>query len=394
MTPPDVAIVMLAVGDLSGSGGAERQFSDLFDHLRRRGRPVTLITSASALARLRAAGRLDSDERVVSLPLGDRPAAGIVSTLWATVLLLFATVGRGYGIVHVALPTPSYVPYLAALGLVPRSWRPRTSITVIDCTLAGNLRSGRGADQYEQQVLDAHRLYLRWTRPDGVFSWYRSIVSANAAMTLWPRDTRVAAARFCFTDPAKFSPAPGKSQLIVWAGRLSVQKRPLLFVDAVAELRRRGSGLLNGWRFEMYGRGPFEQEVAARIQQHRLADVLSLSHSIDMASVFARSRVFVSTQAFENFTSLAMLEAMAAGNAVIAEDVGQTREFVRPGENGLVVSPATPSAFADAIERYLQDPASHGRMGAASRKLATDVHTVEHFADDITAFWAEVCQQP
>jgi glycosyltransferase involved in cell wall biosynthesis len=383
---------MLAVGDLSGSGGAERQFSDLFDHLRRRGRPVTLITSASALRRLRAAGRLDSDERVVSLPLGDRPAGGIVNTAWATVLLLFATVGRGYDNVHVALPTPSYVPYLAALRLLPKSWRPRTSVTVIDCTLAENLRSGQAGDRYEQQVLDAHRLYLRWTRPDGVFSWYRSIVSANATMTLWPRATRVTAARFCFTDPAKFSPAPGKAPLIVWAGRLSVQKRPLLFVDAVAELARRGSGHLDGWRFEMYGRGPLEQDVAARIRQHGLADVLSLSHSIDMAAVFARSRVFVSTQAFENFTSLAMLEAMAAGNAVIAEDVGQTREFVRPGENGLVVSPATPSAFADAIERYLLEPATHERMAAASRKLATEVHTVEHFADDITAFWADVCQ--
>ena len=139
---------MLAVGDLSGSGGAERQFGDLFDHLRRQGRHVTLITSTAAVKRLRAARRLQSDDRVVSLPLGDRPAAGVVGTLWAMAQLLLATVGRGFDLVHIALPTPSYVPYLATLRLLPRALRSRTSITVIDCTLAENLRSGQVADAY------------------------------------------------------------------------------------------------------------------------------------------------------------------------------------------------------------------------------------------------------
>ena len=29
-------------------------------------------------------------------------------------------------------------------------------------------------------------------------------------------------------------------------------------------------------------------------------------------------------------------------------------------------------------------------MAAASRALVTDVHTIEHFADDIMAFWRDV----
>ena len=49
-----------------------------------------------------------------------------------------------------------------------------------------------------------------------------------------------------------------------------------------------------------------------------------------------------------------MLEAMAAGNAVDAEDVSQTREFVRAGENGLLVAQGTSEAFADAIAEYLR----------------------------------------
>jgi glycosyltransferase involved in cell wall biosynthesis len=85
-----------------------------------------------------------------------------------------------------------------------------------------------------------------------------------------------------------------------------------------------------------------------------------------------------------------MLEAMAAGNAVIAEDVGQTREFVQNGENGYLVSPPTAAAFADAIAAYLRHPELHDAMAVHSRRLATEVHTIEHFADDISAFWRDV----
>ena len=106
--------------------------------------------------------------------------------------------------------------------------------------------------------------------------------------------------------------------------------------------------------------------------------------------MLSRSRLFVCTQALENFTSLAMLEAMAAGNAIVAEDVGQTREFVRDGENGLLVAPGTAEAFADAIAEYLRHPEWHAPMAAASRRLTTEVHTIEHFADDLQTFWRDV----
>src|SRR5690606_37758579 len=185
-------------------------------------------------------------------------------------------------------------------------------------------------------------------------------------------------------------PAGTKQPVVVFAGRLSAQKRPLLFVDAVAALREREPDLVRGWRFEMYGGGVLHQAVCERISARGLDDVLTLTAAHDMAPVFARSRLYVSTQAVENFTSLAMLEAMASGNAVIAEDVGQTREFVRAGENGLLVDRATPESFAGAMAEYLRHPEWHDRMAAASRALTTDVHTVEHAADDIVAFWRDV----
>lgn len=387
-----VGLVLVVVSDLAGSGGAERQFSHLHEYLAAH-QPtgdITLITATASLTRLQAAGRLSPALAVVPLDLGARPGHGKPAVAWMTLKLLWTTVWRRFDLVHICLPSPIYVPYVAALGWLPGGLRPRVTMTVVDCTLAHSLLSPPPAGTYERQVLDAHRLYERWTRLDGLFTWYREFADAVAGHGR----AVVRPAKYCFTESERFRPGATKEPLIVFAGRLSDQKRPLLFVDAVAELRSRRPDLVAGWRFELYGKGVLEREVAARITEQGLADVLSMAHAIDMAPVFARSRLFVSTQAFENFTSLAMLEAMAAGNAVVAEDVGQTREFVRPGENGLVVAPPTARGFADAIAEYLSHPEWHDRMAAASRRLATEVHTVEHFAGDIQAFWRDVLRGP
>ena len=384
---PRVALLLATVGDLSGSGGTERQFSDLFEFLRRT-TPATihLVTARAAVRRLRHAGRAGADERIIALPLGAHPGQGKLGIAWMTLLLLWQTLLHRWDVVHICQPTPSYVPYTALLTRWPKALRPNVALTVVDCTLAPNLSAGaRPADIYEQQVIDAHAMYFKWARLDGIYSWYQAFAELARTLRLSP-GSRIAAAKYCFTDPQRFQPGE-KRPLVIYAGRLSNQKRPLLFVDAVARLHRDHPAQAAGWQFAMYGAGPLEAAVRARIAGHGLTDRLSLTSTPDMAPVFAASRLFVSTQAHENFTSLAMLEAMAAGNAVIAERVGQSGEFVKARDNGYLVSPATPEAFADAMADYIGSPAAHDRMAAASRALAVDVHNIEHFAADIAAFW-------
>lgn len=391
ITRPRIALVMVAVSSLEGSGGAERLFSVLHEYLTARGKgaDVTLVTARASLIRLQAAGHLSPPAGVLALALGSTPGKGKLGVAWMTLALLWATLVRRFDLVHVCLPSPIYVPFLAVLSVLPQAIRPRLALTVIDCTLAGSFENPPPPETYEREVLDAHRMYFRWTTLDGVYSWYRAFVEAAPRAGL-AGSAIVHAARFCFTEPARFRPAATKERLIVFAGRLSHQKRPLLFVDAVASLREREPDLVAGYRFELYGKGLLDEEVRDRIAVHRLGGVLTQKHGADMAPVFARSQVFVSTQAIENFTSLSMLEAMAAGNAIIAEDLGQTREFVRPGENGLLVEDESPDAFADAIAQYLRNPQWHAPMAAASRAIATDIHTIEHFAGDIEAFWSAV----
>ena len=61
-----------------------------------------------------------------------------------------------------------------------------------------------------------------------------------------------------------------------------------------------------------------------------------------------------------------LFEAMALGKPVVATRVVGTADYVRDGENGLLVEPGDAAALAQAIERLRQDPALARRLAAAA----------------------------
>ncbi len=73
---------------------------------------------------------------------------------------------------------------------------------------------------------------------------------------------------------------------------------------------------------------------------------------------------------FAEGTSLACLEAMACGNAVIATPVGGLTDLILDGYNGLLVTPRA-DALQAALERLIEDPDLRARLGARARETAT-----------------------
>ena len=62
-----------------------------------------------------------------------------------------------------------------------------------------------------------------------------------------------------------------------------------------------------------------------------------------------------------------ILEAWRAGVAVVASNRGGASEFVRDGQDGVLVDPFDTVALTAALERLLVDPAERNRMAAAGR---------------------------
>jgi glycosyltransferase involved in cell wall biosynthesis len=92
------------------------------------------------------------------------------------------------------------------------------------------------------------------------------------------------------------------------------------------------------------------------------AEVIPLYRLLDAALLPSRMEGF----------SQSLLEAMALGKPVIASAAGGNPELVTDGEDGLLVPPLDPRAWAVALDRVLMDSPLAARLGQAARRTARE----------------------
>ncbi len=88
----------------------------------------------------------------------------------------------------------------------------------------------------------------------------------------------------------------------------------------------------------------------------------------------------------------ALLEALAAGRAVVATDVPGCREAVRPGLNGLLVPPRDALALAEALATVIQDREMRIRFGAEGRRLAETCFASEIVCRQTLSVYESLCK--
>ena len=187
-----------------------------------------------------------------------------------------------------------------------------------------------------------------------------------------------------FTDYERFAPAARKEDWVVFAGRFNAGKNPLLFLQAIPEVHRAHPHV----RFLMFGTGPLADAITNEVARLNLGGVVTVRYEADLAPILAQSKIFVSIQSDENYSSQSLLEAMACENAIVASDVGETHRWVDE-TTGLRV-PCEVRAIAQAINALLSDPVALGRKGAGAREKATREHTLERFTEYVLGIYAAV----
>jgi glycosyltransferase involved in cell wall biosynthesis len=97
-------------------------------------------------------------------------------------------------------------------------------------------------------------------------------------------------------------------------------------------------------------------------------NVRLVRHSEDTRKVLSAIDVFVMPSLQEGL-GLALMEAMAAGLAVVGSDIGGIKALINEGENGLLVRPADSHGLAAAILDLLQDEAKRKRLGEEAARF-------------------------
>jgi glycosyltransferase involved in cell wall biosynthesis len=134
-------------------------------------------------------------------------------------------------------------------------------------------------------------------------------------------------------------------------GRISHLKGWELLLDAFEEfLRRHCDSLLF-----FVGDGEDRSRLQAQIETRGLNSLVKITgfqHQGQVASYLNAANVLVFGSFVEGW-SVAMLEALACGKAIVSTEVSGAKSMIRPGQNGFIVEDRNPLKFADAMEKAL-----------------------------------------
>jgi glycosyltransferase involved in cell wall biosynthesis len=125
-------------------------------------------------------------------------------------------------------------------------------------------------------------------------------------------------------------------------------------------------------RLEIVGSGPRAAYLRA------LADRLGVSADLCFAGALDRRQVAERYRGADLFTLAplqeafgnAFAEALASGLPIVGSRVGGIPEFVRDGENGILVPPRDPAALAAAIRRFADSPSLRAETSRRNRLRA------------------------
>jgi len=159
---------------------------------------------------------------------------------------------------------------------------------------------------------------------------------------------------------------PPGAFVIGTVGRLTAIKGQRYLLAAAAKLVREIPELLCVVVGEGEMRRELEEQAAALGMDERM---IFPGWQRDVGDYMSAFDVFVMPSLNEGMGRV-VVEAMAAGRAVIASDVGGLRNLVAPGENGLLVPPGDAEALAKAIRALYRDPERRRSMGEEGRKKA------------------------
>jgi len=176
-----------------------------------------------------------------------------------------------------------------------------------------------------------------------------------------------------FVDEAGFAPpdraergrwragfgVPSDALVVGVVARLTPVKDHATLLRAVAALAPTHPAL----HLVLVGEGPCRESLEALARELAIAGRVhftgyrphlpNLHHAFDLSALTSRSEGFPNS----------VVEAMAAGRAVVATRVGGTPDAVEDGVTGLLVRPGDPAALAAAFGTLLADPARRTAMG-------------------------------
>lgn len=177
---------------------------------------------------------------------------------------------------------------------------------------------------------------------------------------------------------------PEGDRLLIFVGRLGLEKNVDLLIEAMAHVATPGARLL------LVGDGPYRPELEAHIARLGLKERVTFTGYLqrdDVAAAYAASEAFFFASTSET-QGLVVAEAMASGLPVVAVNDLAIADAVEDGVNGFLASERAED-LAAAADHVLGDPGMRERMGAESVRRADDL-CIDLMAERLAGLYVDV----
>jgi glycosyltransferase involved in cell wall biosynthesis len=187
--------------------------------------------------------------------------------------------------------------------------------------------------------------------------------------------------------PALASPGQEQPQRILFLGRIEAAKGVFELLAAGARLARDFPGL----RLVFGGDGDLAplRRRAAELGIAERVECLGWLGPAERDAELAKAAVFCLPSHAEGLP-MSMLEAMAAGRAVVATRVGGIPETLRDGDNGLLVPARDDQALATALASLVGDAALRERLARRARTTIEQHYSTEVVCGQLSAIYREL----
>ena len=185
------------------------------------------------------------------------------------------------------------------------------------------------------------------------------------------------------------------TRLIGFFGNIDDRKRPLAFVEMIAELRRIAPELpVAGLMFGATLDPALEAAVRERARDLQLGEAFHLmGFRSPSAPLMAGCDIHAVTAVEEPF-GRSLIEAMLLGTPVVAAASGGNIEAIEDGVTGCLVPPDDPEAMARTVASLLRAPPTIRSMSDAARIHAESSFGIARHAAQVAALYAAMLGLP
>ena len=153
---------------------------------------------------------------------------------------------------------------------------------------------------------------------------------------------------------------------VLFVGRLAPEKNLTLWL----EVARRILTVLPQARFDIVGDGALRDRLQAQADAMGLGSAITFhghKQRAELPALYASATVFLLTSDHEGFGRV-LVEALAAGTAVVSTRTSGAREVLADGEVGLLADCGDAAALADGVLALLTDPQRRAALVSRGRQ--------------------------